>query len=99
MPASIAARGRATSSATTRANGRTFMKSSSRRASTRRRCTPPNRRRSAMLERTPQQFRELSEITMQTDTRDILAHATRQAENYEDYFLVDVDAHVTETSF
>src|SRR5215471_14334348 len=52
-----------------------------------------------MLERSPQQFRELSEITMQTDTRDILAHATRQAENHEDYFLVDMDAHVTETSF
>ena len=53
----------------------------------------------AMLERTPPQFRELQEITMQTDTRDILAHATRQAESHEDYFLVDIDAHVTETSF
>src|ERR1700759_2012328 len=52
-----------------------------------------------MLERMPPQFRELQEITMQTDTRDILAHATRQAESYEDYFLVDIDAHVTETSF
>ncbi len=52
-----------------------------------------------MLERTPPQFRELQEITMQTDTRDILAHATRQSESYEDYFLVDIDAHVTETSF
>jgi hypothetical protein len=52
-----------------------------------------------MLERTPPQFRELHEITMQTDTRDILAHATRQSESYEDYFLVDIDAHVTETSF
>jgi predicted TIM-barrel fold metal-dependent hydrolase len=52
-----------------------------------------------MLERTPQQFRELPEITMKSDTRDILAHATRQAENYEDYFLVDIDAHVTETTF
>ena len=52
-----------------------------------------------MLERTPQQFRELAEITMQTDTRDILAHATRQAENHEDYFLVDMDAHVSESSF
>jgi predicted TIM-barrel fold metal-dependent hydrolase len=53
----------------------------------------------AMLERVPQQFRELQEITMQTDTRDVLAHATRQSESYEDYFLVDIDAHVTETSF
>jgi len=52
-----------------------------------------------MLERVPQQFRELQEITMQTDTRDILAHATRQSESHEDYFLVDMDAHVTETSF
>ena len=52
-----------------------------------------------MLERAPQQFRELQEITMQTDTRDILAHATRQSESHEDYFLVDMDAHVTETSF
>ena len=50
-----------------------------------------------MLERVPQQFRELQEITMKTDTRDILAHATRQSESYEDYFLVDVDAHVTES--
>ena len=32
-------------------------------------------------------------------TRDILAHATRQSESHEDYFLVDMDAHVTETSF
>jgi len=45
-----------------------------------------------MLERAPQQFRELQEITMQTDTRDILAHATRQSESHEDYFLVDMDA-------
>jgi len=52
-----------------------------------------------MLERTPQQFRELPEITMKSDTRDILAHATKQAEGYEDYFLVDIDAHVTETTF
>src|SRR5215469_14069274 len=52
-----------------------------------------------MLDRLPQRFRELQEITMQTDTRDILAHATRQSESHEDYFLVDIDAHVTETSF
>ena len=52
-----------------------------------------------MLDRLPQRFRELQEITMQTDTRDILAHATRQSESHEDYFLVDMDAHVTETSF
>src|SRR5689334_6131389 len=52
-----------------------------------------------MLERLPPQFRELQEITMKSDTRDILAHATKQAESYEDYFLVDIDAHVTETMF
>src|SRR3954470_8908421 len=52
-----------------------------------------------MLERVTPQFRELQEITMKTDTRDILAHATKQAESYEDYFLVDIDAHVTETQF
>jgi predicted TIM-barrel fold metal-dependent hydrolase len=52
-----------------------------------------------MLERVAPQFRELQEITMKTDTRDILAHATRQSESYEDYFLVDIDAHVTETQF
>ena len=52
-----------------------------------------------MLERLSQKFKELQEITMQSDTRDILAHATRQSEAHEDYFLVDMDAHVTETSF
>jgi uncharacterized protein len=52
-----------------------------------------------MLERSPPQFRELREHTIQSDTRDILAHATRQAESFEDYFLVDMDAHVTETQF
>ena len=34
-----------------------------------------------------------------TDMRDILSHATLQAEGIEDYFLVDIDAHVTETQF
>src|SRR5262249_16145680 len=52
-----------------------------------------------MLERTPGQARELKEITIKTDTRDILSHATKQMEGYEDYFLVDIDAHVTETQF
>jgi predicted TIM-barrel fold metal-dependent hydrolase len=51
-----------------------------------------------MLQKAPQ-YRELEEITVKTDTRDILSHATRQAETYEDYFLVDIDAHVTETQF
>ncbi|MBO0740840.1 MAG: amidohydrolase [Hyphomicrobiaceae bacterium] len=52
-----------------------------------------------MQQRTVKQVRELQEITINTDTRDILSHATIQAEGLEDYFLVDIDAHVTETSF
>ena len=53
-----------------------------------------------MLDRVPNKpYRELEEITTKTDTRDILSHATKQAESYEDYFLVDIDAHVTETQF
>ncbi len=41
--------------------------------------------------------KELPKITIQTDTRDILAHAAN--EKRDDYFIVDVDAHVTETAF
>src|SRR5256886_8155464 len=52
-----------------------------------------------MQQRTASQIRELQEITVKTDTRDILSHATIQAEGIEDYFLVDIDAHVTETQF
>ncbi len=52
-----------------------------------------------MLERLVQNYRELEAITTKTDTRDILSHATEQSESYEDYFLVDIDAHVTETQF
>ena len=52
-----------------------------------------------MLDRSRPSYRELEEITVQTDTRDILSHATRQSESYEDYFLVDIDAHVSETQF
>jgi predicted TIM-barrel fold metal-dependent hydrolase len=52
-----------------------------------------------MQQRTAGQVRELQEITIKTDTRDILSHATIQAEGMEDYFLVDIDAHVTETQF
>ena len=44
------------------------------------------------------QVRELPKINIQTDTRDILAHAAREA-RLDDYFIVDVDAHVTETAF
>jgi len=49
--------------------------------------------------RTDKKVRELPEIGTTTDTRDILSHATVQAEAMEDYFLVDIDAHVTETTF
>ncbi|HVV95074.1 MAG TPA: amidohydrolase family protein [Hyphomicrobiales bacterium] len=43
---------------------------------------------------------ELPEITVETDTRDYLAHATRQARSYDDYdLIVDVDAHVQEGGF
>lgn len=42
---------------------------------------------------------ELPEITIKSDTRDVLAHASRQAERYKDTFIVDIDGHVTETAF
>jgi len=45
----------------------------------------------------PKRVQELPKITIQTDTRDILAHAAK--EKRDDYFIVDVDAHVTETAF
>ena len=41
---------------------------------------------------------ELPRITVKTDTRDVLAHATKEVTT-GDYFIVDVDAHVTETAF
>ncbi len=41
---------------------------------------------------------ELPKINNLTDTRDILAHAAKDAKQH-DYFIVDVDAHVTETAF
>ena len=44
------------------------------------------------------QFTELPKITIHSDTRDILAHAARDRE-VDDYFIVDVDAHVMETAF
>ena len=46
------------------------------------------------------QVRELKEITVTTDSRDYLSHATRQARSYDDYeLLVDVDAHLQEARF
>jgi predicted TIM-barrel fold metal-dependent hydrolase len=41
---------------------------------------------------------ELPKITVHSDTRDILAHAANDRET-DDYFIVDVDAHVMETAF
>ena len=42
---------------------------------------------------------ELGKITNKTDTRDVLAHASKSARKLNDYFIVDIDAHVTETAF
>ncbi len=43
--------------------------------------------------------RELAPINVKSDTRDILAHAAIDARKMRDYFIVDVDAHVTEIAF
>ena len=43
--------------------------------------------------------RELEKITIRSDTRDVLAHAAKSARKLTDYFIVDIDAHVTETAF
>jgi uncharacterized protein len=53
-----------------------------------------------MLNRTDARARELPEITSRTDTRDYLAHATKQARSYDDYeVIIDIDAHVQESRF
>ena len=44
------------------------------------------------------QVRELPKITVHSDTRDVLAPANRQRPA-DDYFVVDIDAHVTEVAF
>lgn len=42
----------------------------------------------------------LEKVSNKSDTRDVLANATKQAaEKYDDYFVVDVDAHVSEDQF
>jgi uncharacterized protein len=51
------------------------------------------------MDRPAPAVRELPRIGIRTDTRDILAHAIPQAEELQDYFVVDIDAHVTETAF
>jgi len=44
--------------------------------------------------------RELAPIGGNSDTRDVLAHATEQAAaGFDDYFIVDIDAHVSEDHF
>ncbi len=45
--------------------------------------------------------RSLDEITVRSDTRDVLAHASREAakKGFDDMLIVDVDAHITETMF
>ncbi|HEY2618548.1 MAG TPA: hypothetical protein VGI78_14505, partial [Acetobacteraceae bacterium] len=43
--------------------------------------------------------RELEKITIRSDTRDVLAHAANSARKLTDYFIVDIDAHITETAF
>ena len=45
------------------------------------------------------QVRDLPKIDIETDTRDYLARAKPHADKYKDYFIVDVDAHVSETMF
>jgi predicted TIM-barrel fold metal-dependent hydrolase len=45
--------------------------------------------------------RELEQITVKTDTRDVLAHAAKEVEKkgFDKFLIIDVDAHVTETAF
>ena len=40
--------------------------------------------------------RDVQQITVHTDTREILANAKREAVNLQDYFIVDVDSHHVE---
>ena len=51
------------------------------------------------IDRQPKPPHELPKIGVRTDTRDILAHAVEQSRELSDYFVVDIDAHVTETAF
>src|SRR4051812_6350463 len=45
--------------------------------------------------------RELPQITVKTDTRDVLARARAYAKKHklQDYLVVDIDAHITESAF
>ena len=53
-----------------------------------------------MAETSRPEPRELPEITVETDTRDYLAHAVRQSAAIDDYpLIVDIDAHLQEPQF
>src|SRR3954469_18480515 len=53
-----------------------------------------------MLARMLPPARESAEINTRPDTRDYLAHATKQARPYDDYeVIVDIDARVSESRF
>ena len=53
-----------------------------------------------MLDHTSTLGRELPELTVKTDSRDYLSHATQQAKQHDDYeLIVDVDAHLQERRF
>jgi predicted TIM-barrel fold metal-dependent hydrolase len=47
----------------------------------------------------PRKMRDLPKINRASDTRDVLAHAAKDAERLKDYFIIDIDAHVTELAF
>lgn len=49
--------------------------------------------------RTTPDIVELPKIDVHTDTRDYLARAKSHTDKYKDYFIVDVDAHVSEGAF
>ncbi|HEY1506020.1 MAG TPA: amidohydrolase family protein [Stellaceae bacterium] len=49
--------------------------------------------------RRPRSLRDLPKIDRSSDTRDVLAHAAKDAERLRDYFIIDIDAHVTELAF
>jgi hypothetical protein len=49
--------------------------------------------------RRPRKLRDLPKIDRSSDTRDVLAHAAKDAERLRDYFIIDIDAHVTELAF
>src|SRR5580698_11378530 len=90
-----------------RADGGSFPADSNGRVSPARSQKPLQGWRISMLTKTPRNGKngkgiprvtELPKISTATDTREILAHAAKEARQ-DNYFIVDVDAHVTETAF